>query len=142
MEFLAHWQQPLLWASGLSLVAAVASIIGIPWVITRLPRDYFARDERIPWNPAPNHPELRLLFAILKNLLGLILVVLGVIMLVTPGQGMLTLLIGLLLMNFPGKYHFEQWLISRPGVMRGMNWLRHRRGKLPFDAPPVHTADD
>jgi hypothetical protein len=69
----------------------------------------------------------------LKNLLGLLLVVLGLIMLVTPGQGIVTLLIGLLLMNFPGKYHLERWLVLRPGVLKGLNWLRRRQGQLPFD---------
>jgi hypothetical protein len=63
-------------------------------------------------------------------------------MLVTPGQGILTLLIGLMLMNFPGKYHVERWLVMRPGVMRGMNWLRARRGQALFDVPPDHSIVD
>ena len=142
MEFFANWQQPLLWASGLSLLALVASIVGIPWVITRLPQDYFVREERVEWNATPTNPILGVLIATLKNLLGLLLVVLGIAMLLTPGQGLLTLLIGLLLMNFPGKYRLERWLISRPGVMRGMNWLRRRRQKMPFDVPAAHTHTD
>jgi len=64
-----------------------------------------------------------------------VLVLLGVIMLVTPGQGLLTLLIGLLLLNFPGKYRLERWLVLRPGVLRGLNWLRRRHGEPPFEAP-------
>jgi hypothetical protein len=142
MEFLADWQQPLLWVSGLSLLALLASLIGIPWVITRLPQDYFIREERVAWNATPTNPVLGALLAALKNLLGLMLVVLGILMLVTPGQGVLTLLIGLLLMNFPGKYHLERWLISRPGVLRGMNWLRRRRHKMPFDVPTAYTPKD
>ena len=137
MDFRADWQQLLLWGSGLSLLALVASFFVIPWVITRLPHDYFIREKRIEWNPTPRHPALALLLATLKNVLGLSLVVLGILMLVTPGQGVLTLLIGLLLMNFPGKYRLERWLVSRPGVMRGLNWLRRRRHKLPFDVPDV-----
>ncbi len=57
------------------------------------------------------------------------------VMLVTPGQGIVTLLIGLLLMNFPGKYRVERWLVLQPGVLRGLNWLRQKRGHQPFDAP-------
>jgi hypothetical protein len=140
MEFLSEWQQPLLWASGLSLLAAVATIVGVPWVVTRLPRDYFARPERVVWRASADEPILALIFGLLKNLLGLVLIILGLIMLVTPGQGILTLLIGLLLMNFPGKYRLERWLVSRPGVLRGLNWLRRRRGQLPFDAPPQSTS--
>ena len=133
MEFLSNWQQPLLWASGLSLLALIATIVGVPWVVTRLPKDYFVRSERVVWRASFDAPLLSLITAMLKNLLGLLLVVLGLIMLVTPGQGIVTLLIGLLLMNFPGKYHLERWLVLRPGVLKGLNWLRRRQGQLPFD---------
>ena len=136
MEFLSEWQQPLLWASGLSLLAAVATVIGIPWVVIRLPQDYFTRPKRVVWRTSAEAPLLALVFGLLKNLLGMVLIILGLIMLVTPGQGVLTLLIGLLLMNFPGKYRVERWLVLRPGVLRGLNWLRLRQGQLPFDAPP------
>jgi hypothetical protein len=44
-------------------------------------------------------------------------------------------LIGFLLMNFPGKFRVEQWLVSRSGVMKGLNWLRLRQDKPPFDEP-------
>jgi hypothetical protein len=64
-----------------------------------------------------------------------VLVLLGLVMLVTPGQGILTLLSGLLLMNFPGKYRLEQWLVLRPGILRALNWLRRRRNQPAFDAP-------
>jgi len=76
-----------------------------------------------------------LVLGLLKNLLGALLVVMGLVMLVTPGQGLLTLLAGLLLMNFPGKYRMERWLVLRPGVMRALNWLRQRQGHAPFDRP-------
>jgi hypothetical protein len=56
-------------------------------------------------------------------------------MLVTPGQGILTILVGLLLMNFPGKYRVERWLVTRPGVLRSLNRLRKRRGEPPFQVP-------
>jgi hypothetical protein len=135
MEFLSNWQQPLLWASGLSLLALIATAFGVPWVVTRLPKDYFARTERVVWRTSFDAPVLSLIISMLKNALGLLLVILGLIMLVTPGQGIVTLLIGLLLMNFPGKYHLERWLIMRPGVLRGLNWLRRRQGQLPFDQP-------
>jgi hypothetical protein len=107
-------------------------------VVTRLPQDYFAREERVVWRDSSDEPVLALVLGLLKNLLGFLLVVLGLIMLVTPGQGLLTLLIGLMLMNFPGKYQLERWLVSRPGVMRGLNWLRQRGGQEPFDTPSGH----
>jgi hypothetical protein len=135
MDINLDWQQLLWWVSGLSLLAVVASILGVPWVVTRLPSDYFSRPERVVWRASSDEPIIALIVTALKNLLGLLLIILGLIMLVTPGQGILTLLIGLLLMNFPGKYHLERWLVLRPGVLRGLNWLRHRQGHAPFEAP-------
>ena len=135
MEILSEWQSVLLWASGLSLLAALATLAGVPWVVVRLPRDYFTRPRREVWRLPSSRPVVGLALAIFKNLLGLVLVILGLIMLVTPGQGLATLLIGFLLMNFPGKFRVEQWLVSRSGVMKGLNWLRLRQDKPPFDEP-------
>lgn len=142
MEFLSTWQEPLLWASGLSLLAVVATIVAVPWIVTRLPQNYFAREDRVVWRASPGQPLIVWVIGGLKNLFGLLLIVLGLIMLVTPGQGILTLLIGLLLMNFPGKYRVERWLVLRPGVLRGLNWLRQKRGHQPFDVPSEHTDID
>jgi hypothetical protein len=129
------WQQLMLWGTGLSLVAVIGTIIGVPWVVTRLPHDYFSRPRRAVWRESADEPVFALVLGVLKNLLGALLVLLGLVMLVTPGQGLLTLLIGLLLMNFPGKYQLERWLVLRPGVLRGLNWLRGRRDQVPFDSP-------
>lgn len=128
-------EQLALWATGLSLLGVVGSLIGIPWVVARLPRDYFNRPQRSPWRESTGEPLLALLMGVLKNILGALLVLLGLVMLVTPGQGLLTLLVGLLLMNFPGKYQLERWLVLRPGVLTALNWLRERRNQPPFEPP-------
>jgi hypothetical protein len=143
MDLNQDWQQLLLWASGLSLLVVIASIVGVPWLLTRLPSDYFARAERVAWrDPTSSASVIAILLGVLKNVLGLLLVVLGLVMLLTPGQGILTLLVGLLLMNFPGKYHLERWLVLRPGVLRGLNWLRRRKGQPPFEAPQQPSTAD
>jgi hypothetical protein len=142
MEFLSIWQEPLLWVSGLSLLAVVATIVAVPWIVSRLPQNYFAREDRVVWRASLDQPLIAWVIGGLKNLFGLLLILLGLIMLVTPGQGILTLLIGLLLMNFPGKYRVERWLVLQPGVLRGLNWLRHKRGHQPFDVPSQHTHID
>ena len=129
-------QQLLLWATGLSLLAVLLALAGVPWVVTRLPADYFARPQRKTWRETDEEPLFVIVLGFLKNLLGALLLLLGLIMLVTPGQGVLTMLVGLLLMNFPGKYRLERWLVLRPGVLRGLNWLRHRRDRPPFEPPP------
>ena len=137
MELNLDWQQLLLWASAGSLLAVLLALVGVPWVIARLPPDYFSRAQRRTWREVDGEPVFAVLLGLLKNVIGAVLVLLGLVMLVTPGQGLLTLLAGLLLMNFPGKYRLERWLVMRPGMLRVLNWLRRRQGQAPFDAPPV-----
>lgn len=137
MEPAIDMQQWLLWASALSLLAIVAAIVGVPWVVKRLPKDYFSAAHRRSWRKTEREPWFAIVLGLLKNLLGAFLVVLGLVMLVTPGQGLLTLLAGLLLMNFPGKYRLECWVVLRPGVLRALNWLRNRGGQPPFERPGV-----
>lgn len=130
-----HLEELLWWGSGLSLLGLVATLVAIPWVVARLPHDYFNQSHRAVWRFSGGEPWFALVLGGLKNLVGALLMLLGIIMLVTPGQGLLTLLVGLLLMNFPGKYQLERWLVQRPGVMVALNWLRSRSGHPPFDPP-------
>ncbi len=131
------WEQWLLWASVFSVLMALVSLVAVPWVVARLPADYFSHERRETWRGRGNEPLPALLAGLLKNGVGLLLCVLGVVMLVTPGQGLLTLMAGLLLMNFPGKYRLEQALVRRPAVLRALNWIRSRSGRPPFEAPTV-----
>jgi hypothetical protein len=112
----------------------LASLVGVPYFLTRLPADYFSRRERAALG-IPSQPKSlpRLLLGVVKNLLGFVLVLLGIAMLVLPGQGLLTLLIGLMLMDFPGKRRFERWVIARPAVLRTINRLRQRTGRAPIE---------
>jgi len=54
-----------------------------------------------------------------------VLVVLGIIMALpgVPGPGILTIVLGVMLLNFPGKRRLERWLIRRPMVLSAMNRL-------------------
>jgi hypothetical protein len=56
----------------------------------------------------------------------------GIAMLVLPGQGLLTILIGFLMLDFPGKYRVEKWLVSRRRLLGAINWLRRRAGRVPL----------
>jgi hypothetical protein len=62
-------------------------------------------------------------------------VVAGLVMLVVPGQGLLTLAVGLMLMDFPGKFRLERWLATRGPVWRSLNWLRKRARRPPLERP-------
>jgi hypothetical protein len=140
MDMDINWSVVVWWASGLSLLGVVATAVGIPWVVSRLPHDYFSRDQRVAWRRRPSAPLTAWVLAIGKNALGGVLVLMGIVMLFTPGQGLLTILIGMLLINFPGKYRLERWLVSRPGVLRALNWLRERHGRRPFHPPEDHGS--
>lgn len=121
------------WGTVLSLVTLAATVFAVPWVVARLPVDYFSEPRRHPLRE-----QLGLgawVLALLKNILGAILVLAGVVLLFTPGQGILVILVGLLTMNFPGKYRLERVLVARQGVFRALNWLRSRRSLPPFEAP-------
>jgi hypothetical protein len=53
-------------------------------------------------------------------------------MLILPGQGFLTIVTGLLLINYPGKYKLEQKLVEIPSVFRTLNWIRVKANKPPL----------
>lgn len=123
----------LLWTLGAtSFVMFIGSLIVIPAIIVRIRPDYFAHEERPPARFAHLTPTVRLLLHVLKNLLGVVLMLAGLAMLVLPGQGLLTFFIGFFLLDFPGKYRFERRLIALRAIHRPLNWLRHRAGREPL----------
>ncbi len=124
---------------GFSLFSLLISLLLLPWFVVRIPEDYFSHHHRHRVSENSRHPLVQGLVIIAKNLLGVLFVLAGVIMLFTPGQGLLTLVVGLMLMNFPGKYTIECWLVSRPGVLKAINWLRQRGGHAPLAAPVKWT---
>ncbi len=108
--------------SGASVVVFLATLVVIPLLIVRMPADYFVREEVPLWPGLRREWPLALLGA--KNLLGGILLLGGLAMLVLPGQGAMTILVGIMLLNFPGKRRFESWLIRRRAIHRMINWIR------------------
>ena len=121
--------------AGISLVMFFGSLLSLPWLLSLIPADYFVSPEPYKTQHPPAHPLIRLIIVSLKNILGWILIIAGIAMLVLPGQGTLTIIMGLLLINFPGKRKFERSLVRSPRVLRSINWFRERRGKEPLLAP-------
>lgn len=114
------------WFIGVSIISFLVGILLLPVMITRIPVDYFSHHARHRMVKDSRHPLFRVLALSLKNLLGAVLLLAGLIMMFTPGQGLLTLFVGLMVMNYPGKFHFESWLIRRPHVLPAINWLREK----------------
>ncbi len=121
--------------SVVSLVTALGSLILLPWVVANWPRDRFVAGGPKSTQIVERHPLLKAFLFVFKNLLGLLLIAGGVLMLVLPGQGLLTLLLGVLLVDFPGKLELERRLVARPRVLRALNWLRRKTGRPPFRSP-------
>ena len=108
-----------------------ASIVAVPWMLVRLPHDYFGPGvHHTPF--ADHHPVARVMLLTIRNLLGTVLIFAGIAMLVLPGQGILTILAGLLLLHFPRKHDLVRWIMSRPQVLASANWVRHRAGRPPL----------
>jgi len=120
------------WVIGLSIAMVVISVLAVGWVIVRVPADYFSREHPGGGAWAHRHPVIRIALIIAKNLLGLVLVAAGILMLVLPGQGVLTIVAGLFLLDVPGKHRMVMWIVRRPAVLNSMNWIRERAGREPL----------
>jgi len=110
----------------------LASIAFVPWMLTRLPSDYFLNEERENYLFKDSSPFVRSVFMILKNIVGGILVLAGIAMLFLPGQGLLTMVAGIFLMDFPYKYKIEKWIIRQPVIFKMFNKIRQKADKAPF----------
>ncbi len=135
VSWVREYEALLGWLAGMSLLMFVVSLVAFPLVITFLPQDYFVRHHRDPARQTRRHPAVWLTLSILKNVLGTVLVLAGLAMLVLPGQGLLTILIGVMLANFPGKYALERRIISRPAVAKAVNRIRESAGRPPLEIP-------
>lgn len=133
--------ESFLWIVGLSVVMFLGTVFGVPMFLARLPEDYLHRRARREVSRGARLPRsiAQICFAILRNTLGLGLVLLGLLMLVLPGQGILTIVVGLMLLDFPGKYRLERWLLTRPSVLNAINVLRRRMKRPPFEPHPPHS---
>ncbi|MDV6343169.1 hypothetical protein [Nitrosomonas sp. Is37] len=119
-----------------SVIGLIGSVIAIPIILVRLPADYF--DLRIPRHWMKNHhPVLRVIGLIIKNLVGCVFFLAGFIMLFLPGQGVLTMLIGISLLDFPKKRELEARIVSQPSILKAINSIRHR-----FNKPSLILAPD
>ena len=119
----------LWWLFAASLALILMTPIIVAWLVIQLPTDYFTAKRRRALGSWERCPALRIVILAAKNVLGVVLLVAGAVMLLTPGQGLLTIVVGLILVDFPGKFRLERWLVSRRHVWRSINWLRKRAGR-------------
>jgi hypothetical protein len=121
----------LLWAFALTSIATlVISALLVPYLIVILPADFYA--ESNSRHVFGGKPLLRAVFLLVKNALGALLFVAGLLMVFLPGQGLLTMIAGLALLNFPGKRKLEMRFLHLPRVLSSINWLRVKAGREPL----------
>jgi hypothetical protein len=116
----------------ISLLLFLLTLILIPWLILRIPEDYFSAQKRNPLLGRMRHPVIGITILALKNLFGVVFLVLGILLLVLPGQGLLTMLLGIIMIDFPGKYRLERWFVSQGSILRTVNWLRKKGKRAPI----------
>ena len=119
----------------------VGTLIIIPILIVRIPADYFKREKQKPDRSHRRYSFIRILVLALKNLLGLIFITAGVAMLFLPGQGFITILIGIMMLNFPGKLTLELRIVQQPTVLRAINWIRAKTDQPELQVPELNLIE-
>ena len=127
--------ETLIWLAALSIVFFIGTLIAIPFILVRLPADYFDIRVPRPWMQ-DHHPVLRVAGHIVKNAVGAVFLFAGFLMLFLPGQGVLTMVIGISMLDFPGKRKIEAKLIGQPTVLNVINSMRKKYGKPPLVLAP------
>ena len=123
----------LAWGVGLFLGSVLISMLVIGVLLVNLPATFFLDSHsREFWED--RHPALKWTARIAKNLLGLLVIAFGVLLSLpgVPGQGLLTILVGIILLDFPGKRRLERAIVSRRAIRRRIDQLRAKFGKRPL----------
>ena len=129
-EVFNAYKNVIIWFGSISLFVFLFSLLSIKWLVALIPEDYFVT-KRVSKIKSQN-PLIWYLILILKNLVGYSLILGGVVMLILPGQGLFTIIIGLMLSNYPGKYSIEKKFIAIPTILKSINWLRGKSNKPPL----------
>jgi len=138
-EFLSDFFSSLTWSkvligAGIFVVSFFANLGIVSFILVKLPANHFSKSRKTKFWAGPR-PWLHAAKVVGKNIAGFLLVALGVVLSLpgVPGQGLLTVLLGIMLLDFPGRHRLEQKLLSRPSIVNAINKLRGRFGKKPLE---------
>ena len=129
----ANYTEWLYYLAITSIIFLFLSLLFIPFLVTRIPVDYFNSPRRIGKARTLTWRKISLLIG--RTIIGTLLLLAGIIMLVLPGQGLLTILAGILILEFPGKYRLERYLVKKPAILNSVNWIRRRQ-----NVPEIHIV--
>lgn len=119
----------------LSVATFLISLLLIPFLVSKASADYFLIHATIVEQRHKRHPAIALLIKIIRNSLGSGLCLAGFMMLFLPGQGLLTIMIGVSLLDVPGRQKVLDMLIHRPAIQHALNWMRKKTRRPPFNFP-------
>ena len=122
---MAH-QYLLGWIGVISLLVFSLSLLSLPWLVAMIPEDYFLSQKRKRAILKNEVFGTWIVIFILKNSIGLLLITGGVLMLFLPGQGVLTIIAGLIMTDYPGKFELERRIVSNKKILEKLNWLRNK----------------
>ena len=127
------WRKVLLGAA-IFLVSFFANLGIVSLILVKIPANHFSKSRKTKFWAGPR-PWLHAAKVIGKNIGGVLLVALGIVLSLpgVPGQGLLTVLLGIMLLDFPGRHRLEQKLLSKPSIVNSINKLRGRFGKKPLE---------
>lgn len=108
-------------------IALLTTALGMALVVW-LPPDYFQPGMAAPPAWWRRHPVLLGCGLLVKNALGLLFLFAGAVMALplVPGPGLLFMLLGFSVLDFPGKRKVERRLLAVPSVLRSLNGIRAR----------------
>jgi len=130
IQYLDQYEELFIMIGVTSAAVFVLTLLLTPYLLGLMPVDYFSskREHAIEIKSVWDFVKF-----ILTTVIGIFLVLAGIIMLVTPGQGVISILLGLFLMEFPGKRTLELKFINHTPTYKTLNWLRRKAGKPPFN---------
>ena len=132
--FLALTWRKVLIGAAIFLVSFFANLGIVSLILVKIPANHFSKSRKTKFWAGPR-PWLHAAKVIGKNIGGVLLVALGVVLSLpgVPGQGLLTVLLGIMLLDFPGRHRLEQKLLSKSSILSSINKLRGRFGKKPLE---------
>ena len=127
LEYTNTYKNFIFWISLVSLTIFIISILSIRWLVLLIPENYFKEKKNSVLKE--KYFLYWIAFKFIKNSLGYLLIIGGILMLVLPGQGILTIFIGMILSDYPGKYNIEKKIIQSSIILRTINSIRKKSGK-------------
>lgn len=115
-----------------SLLTFGISIVCIPLLVARLPRNFFQLTAKSNRSNVRKFTLRNAILSLLRNITGFALLLAGIAMLFLPGQGIITIIIALATMSFPLKNELIYKLTRKHSVQQALDWMRKKMKKETF----------